>query len=211
MNKSNKIFLLLIFLLLVALVIMTFLYLNMRKIAKQNLNQVLETAEQNSKLTAEISDLKEKNSISTITNSTNTANMTMPNTNVVVNNTTIPQNEVPEERDYSIDIDKVTIEVDKSTISSKSISIIIINNNENELTYGEEFKIQKNVDGEWKNLDYLPNAIWNAMAYVTKGNSQTNKKLNIENYYGELENGTYRVVKPIFDGTSIYSDEFEIK
>lgn len=211
MNKSNKIFLLLIFILLVALVVMTFLYLNMRNTAKENLNQVLETAEQNSKLTAEISDLKEKNSISTITNSTNTANMTMPNTNVVVNNTTVPQNEVPEERDYSIDIDKVTIEVDKSTISSKSISIIIINNNENELTYGEEFKIQKNVDGEWKNLDYLPNAIWNAMAYVTKGNSQTNKKLNIENYYGELENGTYRVVKPIFDGNSIYSDEFEIK
>ena len=48
------------------------------------------------------------------------------------------------------------------------------------------------------------------MAYITKGNSQTNKKLNIENYYGELENGIYRVVKPVFDG-NIYSDEFEIE
>ena len=39
------------------------------------------------------------------------------------------------------------------------------------------------------------------------------QKLNIEKYYGELPNGTYRVVKSVYDKgyVDIYSDEFEIK
>jgi cell division protein FtsL len=210
MSKSNKIFLLLLLILGVVLVVMTFLYLNMRVTAEENLNKVLETTEQNSKLNDEIKELKEKSSISTITNSTNTPSMTMTNNNVVVSNDTVSEDKVSEEKDYSIDIDKVNIEVDKSTISSKGVSIIITNNNENEISYGEEFKIQKKIDGEWKNLEYLPNTVWNALAYITKGNSQTSKKLNIENYYGELESGIYRVVKQIGNNT-IYSDEFEIE
>ncbi len=201
MNKLSKIFLGIIIILLVILGIMTVSYFNMKKVAIENFNQVLESAQEKMNLYKKISELEEKN---------NTTNMTMPNSNVTVVNNTVSQNEIPEQRDDSIDIDKVTIEVDKNSITPTSVSIIITNNNENELTYGEEFKIQKKIDGEWRDLNYLPNTIWNAMAYITKGNSQTNKKLNIENYYGELENGIYRVVKPVFDG-NIYSDEFEIE
>lgn len=159
------------------------------------------------------SKVEEKSNISTITNTTN--NMTMPNTNVVASDNTALQNQELEEKDYSIDIDKVKIQVDNSTVTPISISIIITNNNENELTYGEEFKIQKMVDREWGDLEYLPNTIWNAMAYITKGKSQTTKKLNLEYTYGELSEGIYRVVKPVYDGNgnevNIYSDEFEIK
>ena len=76
-------------------------------------------------------------------------------------------------------------------------------------------KIQKNINGEWKYLDYLPNTAWNDVAYIIKANSQTTKKLNLENTYGELEKGTYRVIKTVFFGngkkTDIYSTEFEIK
>lgn len=201
MNKLSKIFLVIIIILLVILGIMTASYFNMKKIAVENFNQVLESAEEKMNLYKKISELEEKN---------NTTNMTMPNDNIVAVNNTVSQSEILEQRDNSIDINKVTIEVDKNSITPTSVSIIITNNNENELTYGEEFKIQKKVDGEWRDLNYLPNTIWNAMAYITKANSQTNKKLNIKNYYGELENGTYRVVKPVFDG-NIYSDEFEIE
>lgn len=53
------------------------------------------------------------------------------------------------------------------------------------------------------------------MAYTTKGNSQTTRKLNFENTYGKLSNGTYRFIKPIFTENGgkiyIYSNEFEIK
>lgn len=215
MNKSSKIFLSIIIILLVILAIMTVSYLKMRNTAKENLNQVLETAEENMKLNARISELEEKSNIASITNVTNSFNMTMPNSNVAIGNQTVSQNDVPEGKDYSIDTDKVTIEVDESTITPTSISIIITNNNENELTYGEEYKVQKNNNGKWENLEYLPNTIWNAMAYITKGNSQTTKKLNLEHTYGELSKGIYRIVKSVFNGNGgeveIYSDEFEIE
>lgn len=107
------------------------------------------------------------------------------------------------------------MEINKNTINSTSISITIINNNKKQLTYGDEFKIQKKVNGEWKDLEYIPNTIWNAMAYITEENSKTSKELDVEKYYGKLGNGTYRVVKPVFDGKDkdidIYSAEFDIE
>ena len=113
------------------------------------------------------------------------------------------------------DSENVIMKVDSTTIKPTSISIIIINNNDNEIGYGEEYKIQKNINGEWKYLDYLPNTSWNDIAYIIKANSQTTKKLNLENTYGELEKGTYRVIKTVFfengKKTDIYSTEFEIK
>ena len=85
------------------------------------------------------------------------------------------------------DSENVIMKVDSTTIKPTSVSIIIINNNDNEIGYGEEYK----------------------------ANSQTTKKLNLENTYGELEKGTYRVIKTVFWGngkkTDIYSTEFEIK
>lgn len=113
------------------------------------------------------------------------------------------------------DLENVIMKVDSTTIKTTSISIIIINNNDNEIGYGEEYKIQKNINGEWEYLDYLPNTVWNDIAYIIKANSQTTKKLNLENTYGELEKGTYRVIKTVFfengKKTDIYSTEFEIK
>ena len=113
------------------------------------------------------------------------------------------------------DLENVIMKVDSTTIKPTSISIIIINNNDNEIGYDQEYKIQKNINGEWKYLDYLPNTSWNDIAYIIKANSQTTKKLNLENTYGELEKGTYRIIKTMFSENGkkadIYSNEFEIK
>lgn len=216
MDKWSKIFLVIIIILLVILVIMTVSYLKMKNTVKENLNEVLEIAEENMRLNARISELEEKNNTNSIASVTNSSNMTMPNSNVTINNNSVLPNEVPEEKDYSIDTNYVKIEVDKSTITPTCISIIITNNNENDLSYGEEFKIQKNINGKWKDLDYASDKLyWNTIALITNGKSQTSKKLDIEHYYGKLDNGTYRVVKSVFNGNGgeveIYSDEFEIE
>ena len=211
MNKWSKIFLVIIIILLVILAILTVSYLKMRNTAKENLNEALKISEENMKLNAKISELEERNNVNSITNVTLSSNVNMDT--AFVNNT---KNEVSEEMDYSIDTNQVKIEVDKTTITPTSISIIITNNNENQLSYGEEFKIQKNINGKWKDLDYASDKLyWNTIALITKGGSQTTKKLDIEHYYGKLDNGTYRVVKSVFNGNggeaNIYSDEFEIE
>ena len=75
-----------------------------------------------------------------------------------------------------------------------------------------EFK--KKVDNEWKDLDYISdNLTWIDIAYKLNADNQLTQKLNIEKYYGKLNNGIYRIVKPVYDNgyVDIYSNEFEIK
>lgn len=69
--------------------------------------------------------LEEKNNISTTTN-TSTSNIVMPNTNISIDNNIVFENDIPEEQDYSIDANKITIEVEKNTITPTCISIIIV-------------------------------------------------------------------------------------
>ena len=44
-------------------------------------------------------------------------------------------------------------------------------------------------------------------------NNKLTKKLDLQHYSGKLNNGIYRIVKPVYDNgyIDIYSDEFEIK
>lgn len=109
--------------------------------------------------------------------------------------------------------ENVTIKVIGDTISRDSASILITDNNEDKYGWGEEFGVQEKVNGEWKDLDYISdNLSWIDIAYELNDNELT-QKLNIKEYYGELSNGIYRIVKRVYDNgyVSIYSDEFEVK
>jgi hypothetical protein len=110
--------------------------------------------------------------------------------------------------------ENVTIEVDENTISSTNILIIIKDNNENPYGWGVEFRVQEKVNGEWENLEYVSNDLsWIDIAYELGEDKQLTQKLDIEKYYGKLSNGTYRIVKPVYDNgyIDLYSNEFEIK
>jgi len=121
--------------------------------------------------------------------------------------------EIPEDKiEYNRDAKNVTIEVLKDTITDKSVEILITDNNEDYFGWGINFKVQEKIEGQWKDLEciYL---YWDLFAYVPNEDNQIKQKLDIEKYYGILENGTYRVVKTVYDNgyVDIYSNEFEIK
>lgn len=110
--------------------------------------------------------------------------------------------------------ENVTIEIDNNTISAESVSITITDNNENHYGWGVEFRVQQKVAGEWKDLKYISdNLSWIDIAYELGEDNQLTQKLDIKKYYGELSNGIYRIVKPVYDNEyiDIYSNEFEIK
>lgn len=110
--------------------------------------------------------------------------------------------------------ENVTIEIDNNTIRPDSVSIIITDNNENHYGWEVPFKVQEKNYGEWKDLDYVSNSVnWIDITYQLDKNNQIREKLNIEKYYGKLNNGTYRIVKTVYDNGNIdiYSNEFEIK
>ena len=108
----------------------------------------------------------------------------------------------------------VTIEVDNTTISPESVTIIITDNNTEHFAWGVEFRVQKKVNEEWEDLEYVSNDLsWIDIAYEVNEDNQLTLKLDIEKYYGKLSNGIYRIVKPVYDNgyIDIYSNEFEIK
>ena len=122
----------------------------------------------------------------------------------------IPANE----KEYNRDPKNVIIEVLEDTITNKSLEILITDNNEDYYGWGVDFKIQKKIDSEWKDLKFKSDDIaWIAIAYVPNEDNQIKQKINIEEYYGKLKRGTYRVVKSVYDKgyVDIYSNEFEIK
>ena len=110
--------------------------------------------------------------------------------------------------------ENVTIEVLKDTITNKTAEILITDNNKEQYGWGVEFRVQQKVNGEWKELEYKSNDLsWIEIAYALDKNNQVKMKINFEKYYGTLESGTYRIVKPVYDNRYIdlYSNEFEIK
>ncbi|OKZ56953.1 MAG: hypothetical protein BHV99_04730 [Clostridium sp. 26_21] len=110
--------------------------------------------------------------------------------------------------------ENVTITVVEDTISRNELIIKIADNNEDKYGWGVEFRVQEKVDNEWKDLDYISDDLtWIDIAYKLNADNQLTQKLNIEKYYGKLNNGIYRIVKPVYDNgyVDIYSNEFEIK
>ena len=82
--------------------------------------------------------------------------------------------------------ENVTIEVENTTISPESVSIIITDNNKEHYAWGVEFRIQEKVNDEWKDLKYISdNLSWIDIAYELNENNQLKQKLDVEKYYGK--------------------------
>lgn len=119
-----------------------------------------------------------------------------------------------DEVEFNRNPENVTIEILSDTISNTSVEILITDNNVDQYGWGVEFRVQEKVDNEWKDLDYISDDLaWIDIAYELNEDNQLTEKLDIEKYYGKLNNGIYRIVKPVYDGEyiDIYSNEFEIK
>lgn len=126
------------------------------------------------------------------------------------NEVRVPTNEI----EYNREPDNVTIEVLKDTITNKSVEILITDNNQDHYGWGVEFRVQKKTNGEWQDLKYISDDLsWIDIAYELNKDNQLTQKLDVEKYYGQLNKGTYRVVKSVYDKgyIDIYSNEFEIK
>ena len=110
--------------------------------------------------------------------------------------------------------ENVTIEVLSNTVSNTFVEILITDNNSDKYGWGVEFRVQEKVNGKWKDLKYISsNLTWIDIAYELNEDNQLTQKLDIEKYYGKLNSGIYRIVKPVYDNgyIDIYSNEFEIK
>lgn len=95
-------------------------------------------------------------------------------------------------------IDGIFIFIKEGTLTKTSATIIITNNSDQIYTFGEEYVLEKKVLGKWKTMKLLSKDVWwDLVNYQVGVQDELEKEVNWESLYGELKNGTYRLVKEI--------------
>lgn len=115
------------------------------------------------------------------------------------------------------DLDGVSMTIKEGTLTKSGATIVITDVSSRDNIYGEEYRIDKLVDGEWIQLDVIfeGNYAWTSIGYTVGEDNKLELDVNWEWLYGKLEPGEYRVVKDTSEsgeGTTHYiTAEFEIK
>lgn len=116
--------------------------------------------------------------------------------------------EKTEESSYkTTEIENVSINI--SDISLTGATIIIKDTNINPYTYGEWYKLEKQVNGKWYEIETVIDSYgFNSIAYLPDENNEVKFVIEWEWLYGELSLGSYRILKEV--GNKYISIEFGI-
>ena len=117
--------------------------------------------------------------------------------------------------------ENVKIEVLNNTITKDSAEILITDNNETPYYWESRFRVQKKINDNleaWEDLQFLDEEpLFDDILYnKLDENNQLKFKIEYGKYYGALNNGTYRIMKSVYDYSTnkfidFFSNEFEIK
>lgn len=94
------------------------------------------------------------------------------------------------------DIENVSISI--SDISLTGATIIIKDTNKKLYTYGEWYKIEKQVNGKWYEVKpIIENYGFNSIGYLPDKNNEVKFVMDWEWLYGKLSLGSYRILKEV--------------
>ena len=103
----------------------------------------------------------------------------------------------------------VVLELKSGTLKKTKATFILKNNSNVNITYGNEYKIEKKTDDNWQELE--GKLAFNLPSYNLKYMDSVELKLDWKNGYGSLDKGQYRLVKNVsiekVDGSS---EEFNV-
>lgn len=119
----------------------------------------------------------------------------------------VPQIKVKGTKFSCLDLDRTSIflptevknvSIKISNISSTGATIIIKDENDQPYTYGEWYKIEKNIDGKWNDVKtIIDNYGFNDIAYLVDNNHEKKFVIDWEWSYGKLSPGNYRLIKKV--------------
>lgn len=91
----------------------------------------------------------------------------------------------------------VSMSIKEGTLTNSSATIIIKDISNKDHIYGNEYRIDKLENGTWKELDVIVegNYGWTSIGYHVDKDNKLELNINWKWLYGELTEGTYRVVK----------------
>lgn len=105
----------------------------------------------------------------------------------------VTKNKIVLEQESASTLDGLSLEIVSSGFTQPSpyIEIEWINQTSNDITYGEEFYIYRQVDGEWVDCRTLENYVWTLEGYILNPYSTRRKQYSL-NYISIDEPGRYR-------------------
>lgn len=107
-------------------------------------------------------------------------------------------------------LDGISIDIKENTLSTDGVTIVITDLSNKNNTYGEWFRIDKRIDGNWKKVKpIIDNYAFNLIGYEVDSNNKLEIVHNWKWLYGSLNKGKYRLVKEI--NNKYIAVEFEIK
>lgn len=95
------------------------------------------------------------------------------------------------------DYGDIKMTIKEGTLNSHSATIVIVDNSENNNTYGKWFRIDKKVNGKWKKLKIKGDSFFDAISYKVDENNELELDHDWEVIYGKLSSGNYRLVKEV--------------
>lgn len=113
----------------------------------------------------------------------------------------------------------VSMEVVEGSPTAVSVKLLLNNETDLEILYGDTYEIQRYFEGQWSSVPYIIESwAFHDIAYTLKKNVPQEITVDWQVFHGSLEPGKYRIIKDIndFRGTGDYTKyylgaEFEIK
>ncbi len=85
--------------------------------------------------------------------------------------------------------------IKEGTLKNTGVTLIIFNNSDKNIIYGNPYEMEIKKDGEWHKIDVKLN--FNEPAIILKSKESNEIKIDWKDDYGKLANGTYRIIKSV--------------
>ncbi len=110
-------------------------------------------------------------------------------------------------------VNNVHLEIkDEITTETEVIEVDIFNGSGRRIATGEEFDIEKKVDGKWERLHFVDNYSYPEIAYIIVNLHTMSFYFDVIKAFGKhLDEGQYRFVKPDLEKYPNNSVEFTVK
>ncbi|OKL35298.1 immunoglobulin-like domain-containing protein [Domibacillus mangrovi] len=108
----------------------------------------------------------------------------------------------------------ITLETEEEKYETSNSEIIVNIQNESDipLTFGEEFAIEKNIDGTWYVVPFKEGMdLFDAVGKSLEPKSSTTQTLSLDRLENSLIPGEYRLVKNFYDPSDYFFDKKEKK
>jgi hypothetical protein len=95
----------------------------------------------------------------------------------------------------------IEMTVNEQTVAgnAESVSLTIKNASDKEYTYGAASTLEVEKDGTWYVVEPKEDIFWIEIAYIIAPGETNEESVTLNEYYGTLESGSYRIVKTFTD------------